>query len=62
MGGIFSKPPKPAPLPKPDPPIAQGQPGEAVTDVRNKFIKSGRGGSILTGALVPKNVGKRTLG
>lgn len=61
MGGLFSKPKKPDPLPIPDAPIAAGQPGKAVTDVKSKFIKAGRGGTILTGQLIPKNIGKRRL-
>lgn len=61
MGGLFSKPKKLDPLPIPDPPIAQGQPGEAVTDIQNRFIKAGRGGTILTGQLAPTKVGKKRL-
>lgn len=52
---------EPAPLPIPDPPIAQGQAGGAVTDIENKFIKAGRGGTILTGQLTPTKIGKKRL-
>ena len=50
------------PLPIPDAPIAMGTEGEAAITTDNKLVKSGRGGTILTGALVPKNIGKRILG
>lgn len=49
-------------LPKPDPPIVQGKEGDATQSRTRKFIKSGRGGSILAGSLTPKNIGKQTLG
>lgn len=52
---------RPEPLPPPDPPIVQGAPGEAATDVTRRLIKSGRGGNILTGQLIPKNIGKKRL-
>ena len=65
MGGLFSQPKTPkivAPrLPKPEAPIAQGQPGEAVTDIKSKHIKAGRAGTILTGQLAPTKVGKKRL-
>jgi len=71
MGGLFSQPkaptivppqlPKPKAPPKPEPPIAQGQPGEAVTDIKSKHIKAGRAGTILTGQLAPRKVGKKRL-
>ena len=62
MGGIFSKPKKPDPLPIPDAPIAQGQPGEGdITKTTKKFIKAGRGGTILTGQLAPTKIGKKRL-
>ena len=50
------------PLPIPDAPIAMGTEGEAAITTEKKLVKSGRGGTILTGALVPKNIGKRILG
>lgn len=61
MGGLFSKPRKPDPLPVPDPPIVKGQEGEGVTGIQNKFIKAGRGGTILSGQLTPSNIGKKRL-
>ena len=64
MGGILRRgqliTPK-ARLPKPDPPIAQGQEGEAVSDINSKKIKAGRRGTLLTGQLSPKRVGKKGL-
>ena len=50
------------PLPIPDAPIGSGSPGEGSLYQKRKIVKSGRGGTILTGALVPQNVGKRILG
>jgi len=50
------------PLPIPDAPIGSGTPGEGSLYQKRKIVKSGRGGTILTGALVPKNIGKRILG
>ena len=58
---IFPQPPGPAPLPIPDPPIVQGQPGTATSAQKRKLIKAGRGGTILTGQLAPKKVGKKGL-
>lgn len=43
----------------PDPPIVQGKTGEA--GVKKKLVKSGRGGTILTGQLIPQNIGKSRL-
>ena len=64
MGGLFSKPkiPKPEPLPKPDAPIAMGTAGEAETNIKQRLVKAGRGGTILAGPLSPSNIGKKTLG
>ena len=63
MGGILSKPkaPKMQPLPKPDAPIVQGQEGDALTDIKNRLILAGRGGTKKAGPLIPKNVGKKRL-
>lgn len=58
---LFPDPPKPDPLPIPDPPIVQGQPGTAASAPKRKLIKSGRGGTILTGQLAPTKVGKKRL-
>ena len=58
---LFPKPPEPDPLPIPDPPIVQGQPGPAAAAQKRKLIKAGRGGTILTGQLAPKKVGKKGL-
>lgn len=62
MGGIFSSPKKPKPLPPPEPPIAPGSEGQAAEDIRNKNIKAGRGGTILAGPLSPRTQKKRLLG
>ncbi len=51
---------EPDPLPIPDPPIGYGTAGEGARS--KKKFKSGRGGSILAGALTPKNIGKQILG
>lgn len=51
----------PDPLPVPDPPIVQGQPGTAASAPKRKLIKAGRGGTILTGQLAPKKTGKKRL-
>lgn len=48
-------------LPTPDPPIVQGRPGEAAVSRKVKLIKAGRGGTILTGQLIPQNIGKKRL-
>lgn len=53
--------PEPDPLPIPDPPIVQGQPGTAASALKRKLIKAGRGGTILTGQLTPKKTGKKRL-
>ena len=61
MGGIFSKPKEPDPLPLPEAPVGPGTPGES--DTRNKkLIKSGRGGTIIAGPLSPSTKKKRLLG
>ena len=49
------------PLPKPDPPIVQGQAGGGATDVERRFVRAGRRGTLLTGQLSPKKVGKKGL-
>lgn len=46
-------------LPKPDPPVVQGQAG--VTSANRRIVKAGRGGTILTGQLIPRNIGKSRL-
>ncbi|KKN75815.1 hypothetical protein LCGC14_0376910 [marine sediment metagenome] len=61
LGTVFPKPPKPDPLPIPDPPIVRGQPGTAASAAKRKLIKSGRGGTILTGQLAPVKTGKKRL-
>ena len=53
--------PEPDPLPIPDPPIVGGQPGEGATAQKRKLIVSGRRGTILTGQLTPKKIGKKGL-
>ena len=64
MGGILRRgqliTPK-ARLPKPDPPIVQGQAGGGATDVERRLVKAGRRGTLLTGQLAPKKVGKKGL-
>ena len=61
MGGLFSKPKKPDPLPLPEAPVGPGTPGES--DTRNKkLMKSGRGGTIIAGPLRPNTGKKRLLG
>jgi hypothetical protein len=45
---------------KPDAPIATGVSGD--TSIRRKSIRSGRGGDILAGPLVPRRIGRPTLG
>ena len=51
------------PLPKPDPPIVQGiqQQAAGATDVERRLVKAGRRGTLLTGQLAPKRVGKKGL-
>jgi hypothetical protein len=60
MGGIFSKPKAPPAPPPPEPPIVQGAPGEAEI-TKKKYARSGRGGTLLTGHLIPRNIGKKRL-
>ena len=57
MGGLFSKPKMPAP-PKPDPPVAIPETGEADVTKNRKMIKAGRGGTVLAGQMTPPNIFK----
>jgi len=60
MGGLFSKPKEPDPLPLPEAPVGTGTAGE---DPQNKkLVKSGRGGDIIAGPLSPSTKKKRLLG
>ena len=47
----------------PDPPIVQGiqQQAAGATDVERRLVKAGRRGTLLTGQLAPKRVGKKGL-
>jgi len=59
MGSMFSKPSVPDPPPVPDPvPIPEIE-DEAVAQTMRK--RKGRSQTILTGDLVPPDVGQRTL-
>lgn len=60
MGGLFSKPKTPPPE-KSKPPIGVPEKGEADIMKERKIIKSGRGGTILAGQLVPKNTEKASI-
>ena len=60
LGNLFKKPkaPPPPPLPEPTPTLEASTGEEPVT---RKRIRRGRSATILTGELVPMDIGKKTL-
>jgi len=63
MGGLFSKPKRVTPPPVPEPePVPELMPEEAKEEVaRRRRGRGGRRKTIITGALEPETVGKKTL-
>lgn len=60
MGGLFGGSPVKAPEVPPPPPIPEAD--EGVSDeARRRMRRKGRKETIITGELVPEDVGKKTL-
>lgn len=61
MPNIFSRPKQEIlrePLPKPEPPVAIPEKGEAEVTKKRQLIQGGRGRTILAGQLTPKKIGR----
>ncbi len=61
MSDLF-KQPEAEEIEDPEPPVAQGEKGEAEVTRRRARMTEGRGGTILAGELTPETKKKRVLG